>query len=423
MLIDEFISTISMQNIQTAKSYKNRLKTFDAFSISYYNADADKTLPKLKQNEIDVYDFLNKFVGYLLQNNRLSSSSIKQYVITAKNFIEYNDVDVSPLKFKLKVKMRRAVRTKKHALSKEDIIKILNSCNNMRLKTYVMLLVATGMRAQEPLTIRIKDIDFKSRRLVLRGDYTKTKIERIILLTEEVVKQLEAWLDYKYRTKRVQSFDKSTNRWFNEYTALKREDDDLVFAALKTMPKANSLYIQLCKDFDKTLDRIGMGSREESNRRRLITLHSFRRFVKSTITDLGHYDFSEYFIGHIGSTYYRKTDKQIADIFKKVEPHLTFLDYSSLERKGADIQTKIETLEQENARLRQIEANNKGQLTALAEHMSGIENKMDDKMKMVKEEMEKAFVGFIKDQYTSDPDFLTHLMDRYSKKVENKLRY
>jgi len=118
--------------------------------------------------------------------------------------------------------------------------------------------------------------------------------------------------------------------------------------------------------FGKTLDRIGMGTREEepsvivnvqnrnnnkdngddNNRNRFnhrkITLHSFRRFVKSTISDLGHPDFSEWFIGHNGSTYYRKKESEKAEIFRKVEPYLTFLDFAKLEAKGADVETKLQ---------------------------------------------------------------------------------
>jgi len=117
--------------------------------------------------------------------------------------------------------------------------------------------------------------------------------------------------------------------------------------------------------FGKTLDRIGMGIREEPNvivnvqnrnnnkdngddnnrnrfNHRKITLHSFRRFVKSTISDLGHPDFSEWFIGHNGSTYYRKKESEKAEIFRKVEPYLTFLDFAKLEAKGADVETKLQ---------------------------------------------------------------------------------
>jgi hypothetical protein len=96
-----------------------------------------------------------------------------------------------------------------------------------------------------------------------------------------------------------------------------------------------------------------MGSREDGNEnRREITLHSFRRYVKSTISDLGYSDYSEWYIGHSGSTYWRKKDSEKAELFKKIEPYLTFLDIQQLEGKGADMQTKIEELQEVNQILR-----------------------------------------------------------------------
>ena len=53
------------------------------------------------------------------------------------------------------------------------------------------------MRAVEALSIRFKDIDFDSNppTLFVRGEYTKTKVDRFIFLTEEVTGQLKSWLD------------------------------------------------------------------------------------------------------------------------------------------------------------------------------------------------------------------------------------
>jgi integrase len=48
-----------------------------------------------------------------------------------------------------------------------------------------MLLAATGMRAVlSLLSIRIKDIDFKASpvKLSVRGEYTKTKVDRTVFL-------------------------------------------------------------------------------------------------------------------------------------------------------------------------------------------------------------------------------------------------
>ena len=50
----------------------------------------------------------------------------------------------------------------------------------------------------------------------------------------------------------------------------------------------------------------------------------------------------EWFIGHAGSTYYRKSEKEKAQLFAKIEPYLTFLDYSELEARGADVVTKLQ---------------------------------------------------------------------------------
>ena len=105
-----------------------------------------------------------------------------------------------------------------------------------------------------------------------------------------------------------------------------------------------SLYVELRSAFGKTLDRLGKGQKEESPgaKHRKITLHSFRRWVKSTISDLGYYDYSKWFIGHRGSTYYRKSEKEKAELFRKIEPYLTFLNYEELERRGADIASQLE---------------------------------------------------------------------------------
>jgi hypothetical protein len=129
----------------------------------------------------------------------------------------------------------------------------------------------------------------------------------------------------------------------------------LVFAVYqdRSTPNPQLLYDDFSKSFANTLDRSGKGEREDGNqRRRQISLHSFRRFVKTTISDLGYADFSEWFIGQSGSTYWTKKESEKAEIFRKIEPYLTFLNIPQLERQGADIQTKVEKLEELNQSLR-----------------------------------------------------------------------
>ena len=172
-------------------------KEFDGLAIN-------DLINHFKDGSVDPYSVLSRYCSHL-RNSNISTITIKQRIVTVKNFFEYCDIDISPKKFKLKVRLPKAVKRDKEAVSKEDIIDILNNCSEIRLKTYGMLLAATGMRAVEALCIRIKDIDLESKpaRIHVRGENTKTKKDRIIFLTEEVTSHINAWLKYKHRTRRV----------------------------------------------------------------------------------------------------------------------------------------------------------------------------------------------------------------------------
>lgn len=106
---------------------------------------------------------------------------------------------------------------------------------------------------------------------------------------------MQDWLSYKFRKRRIDFRDKpgkSSSRYFTP----ERNENDLVFSNYNSKPNLSTLYVAMSKLFNETLDRIGFGSREDSSKvrgRRKITLHSFRRHVKSVISDLGYSDYSE----------------------------------------------------------------------------------------------------------------------------------
>ena len=389
-VLDKYIRSISAMNKRTAREYYLRLLGFQEFVNNRHRtnnqteATLDNVIANIKEGSEDVYEVLGDFVSYLQTKYSISVVTVKQKVVTVKNFFEYCDVDISPRKFKLKVKLPRVIRQNKQALSKEDIIDILNACSDIRLKTYVILLAATGMRATEALSIRIKDLDLKSTpaRVLVRGEYTKTKSDRMVFLTEEITQQLNSWLTYKYRTRRVCYKNEQTGKTITEVRTPEKKESDLVFTVYQNtkMPVPNNLYIDFRDSFGKTLDRMNKGDREEGSngRRRQITLHSFRRFVKSTVSDLGYGDYSEWFIGHSCSTYYRKTDKEKAEVFAKIEPYLTFLNIHQLERQGADIQSKVEELEELNQALRNRDKMKDDAIAQLSDQLMALTARMQE---------------------------------------------
>jgi integrase len=207
-MVSKYITNVAMMNESTAVKYNERLRKFEVFISKHYDFDIDEIIKRIMSGKVDVYNVLSYYIRYLketINNRSISAITLKNYVITIKNFLEYSDIDISPRKFKLKVRLPKVIRKNKEALSKEDVVDILNACSDIRLKTYVMLLAVGGFRAVEGLSVRIKDLDLesKSARVFVRGEYTKTKTDRVVFLTEELTQQLRSWLSYKYRKRRV----------------------------------------------------------------------------------------------------------------------------------------------------------------------------------------------------------------------------
>src|SRR6476659_10835400 len=270
--VKNYYENTNIMNKYTAEKYLYRLGIFNEFLNKEYDGiTIENLLKKIKDGTIDVYNVLSRY-GADQKNCNISATTIKQRVVTIKNFFEYHDIEVSPRKFKLKVRLPKSVRKNKEALSKEDIADILNHCSDIKLKTYVILLAATGMRATEALHIRIKDIDLNSgpAKLFVRGEYTKTRTDRIVFLTEEVTHQLNSWLSYKYRTRRVSHRDNLTGKTITEIRTPDKNESDLIFAMYQNTKTPNPVYLytDFCCAFGKTLDRMNKGDREDGNNER-----------------------------------------------------------------------------------------------------------------------------------------------------------
>jgi hypothetical protein len=91
---------------------------------------------------------------------------------------------------------------------------------------------------------------------------------------------------------------------------------------------------------------------DKTGKRHTITLHSFRRHVYTTIGSLGLNQFAEYYIGHIHSSYWDRSEADKLKDFAKVEPYLTFMDFNQLEADTQDVKTKLGALEYENIQLK-----------------------------------------------------------------------
>jgi integrase len=173
----KYIKIVQQANERTAEQYEYRLCKFEKYLATVSEEGQqqqqqqnqeltvlDQVIDMLKSgnnNKINSYDLLSSFVAYLQEVEGVENPNTLRYFVTAaRNFLEYNDVEISPRKFKLKVRLPKAIIRYKEAIDKEEIHEILLKCSNIKLKTYLMLLASTGMRATEALALRHKDFDF-----------------------------------------------------------------------------------------------------------------------------------------------------------------------------------------------------------------------------------------------------------------------
>lgn len=178
--IIKFIKNVSIRNKSTAIQYHSCLLSFERFAKNNNDnnnkSNVDKLIQQLKDKELDPYEVLNDYCLFLQNNYNLSGATFKSKIITVKIFLEYNDIEISPRKFKLKVRYPKTVTRHKEAIDKNEIVTILNGCSDIKLKTYVMLLAVTGCRATEALSICLKDLDLESTpvaKIRIRGNLPK----------------------------------------------------------------------------------------------------------------------------------------------------------------------------------------------------------------------------------------------------------
>src|SRR6188472_1163649 len=152
---------MSRNSLRSKNAYRSGLEHFNKFLQEKYSHDIETILEPLSKSKIDVYELLDKFVSYLLYTNPdLTPNSIKLYLASIRSYLAYYDIDVIPSKFRRKVKQPKIYREDEEPVDVSDIRKILLSCNNRRLKPYLLVLASGGTRAVEALAIRIKDVDF-----------------------------------------------------------------------------------------------------------------------------------------------------------------------------------------------------------------------------------------------------------------------
>jgi len=157
-------------SIKTVKSYLYYNKKFIEF--------ASKSPREIKNEDI------KKYLEFLVNKN-FSSSSINLVI----NALKFYYKQILKRKFFFDIKHAKKDKRLPIVLSKQEIKKMIDAVDNPKHKFLIQFLYSTGMRVSEVVKVKISNIDFDRKLVLIKGG--KGRKDRYTLLADSLVKILK----------------------------------------------------------------------------------------------------------------------------------------------------------------------------------------------------------------------------------------
>lgn len=177
-LIYRFERTVSVLG-RSKTTFENYSRHVAAVAIYY-----GKIPTELDQEQIHDYLF------YLQKKSKTPSQSYFKHTIYGLRFLlkseglPYSFLNLPEIKHEKRVQV---------VLSKEEVWRLLKSCDLLKHRVLVGLLYGCGLRCMEVRSIRLQDMDFDHRQLrVVQG---KGKKDRYVPLSEHLIRGLKSYIE------------------------------------------------------------------------------------------------------------------------------------------------------------------------------------------------------------------------------------
>ena len=285
----QYLKDVQGYSEKTVVSYAHDLKRLDDFLVSHDLSVTEMVYEDARTFVADLYDqdLSPASINRILSGNRMFFRSL----------LENSVVTVDPFKRVSGAKNTRKIPT---VLAREEIEMILNSptddYTSLMEVTMFNLFYSTGCRLSEVLGMKISDIDFDSRRIIVTGKGNK---QRYVFLTKRAKEMLDLYLPQRQEV----------------ISRCKTEDDGTVLINNKGKKLPLSTVHSI---FDKYRLRLGLTKKFTPH----VFRHSFATHLLDNDSDIR---VVQVLLGHesIGTTqiYTHVTGKRLEEVYKKSHPH------------------------------------------------------------------------------------------------------
>ena len=126
----------------------------------------NRTINQVMNTVLTFYDYLSKSEEY---ENTLNDKLHKAITTRTKDFKGFlSHLDTKERKIPSSVIKLKEPKKRIKVLNKEDVQRVIDSCNNIRDRFLIMFLYETGCRIGEALSLQIEDINFGARKVNIK---------------------------------------------------------------------------------------------------------------------------------------------------------------------------------------------------------------------------------------------------------------
>ena len=179
--LKEYLVSLKIQGLsdKTLKQYKSSLQKF--------LCNVNKPCTEIETNDVRAYLYnLKQFTGM----KDVSLNNQRTYICAFYKWLVDNDyLTKNPC---ANIKVIKHEKHTRHSLSGIDMEKLRDACKNERDRALIEFLYATACRCEELVNVKISDVDFDSKEVLLFG---KGRKERISYLNARAVVAIQKYLE------------------------------------------------------------------------------------------------------------------------------------------------------------------------------------------------------------------------------------